>query len=258
MELGSCSGFRCFPGRSVNPSVPVAVLDSARALPATRSGAVIKANNAPSKSPRPWRAAAADNIDVRDHRLCAGHDRQRSGRHGLEGARRQEDRAGERQRRHPEPRPFAFRACLAHHSGGRYRDGRNGRPAEIPRSRAGAVQQIPGRNGENAAPIARDRRCRCQGQLDLFVVSGNTAPQHLGPQLLSLPSRYAGQHASDQRAAAVPPRRSILDDRALETDHQARRQLRRGRRRSDRQGLLQRLLPDIPARPRRRHQPDTE
>ena len=46
-----------------------------------------------------------------------------------------------------------------------------------------------------------------KGKWTLFVVSGNTAPQQLRPELLSLPSRYTGQHASDQRAAAVPPRR---------------------------------------------------
>ena len=47
------------------------------------------------------------------------------------------------------------------------------------------------------------------------------APQRLGPELFCLPSRYTGQHASDQRAVAVPSRRAILDDRSLEAHHQA-------------------------------------
>ena len=196
--------------------------------------------------------------DGRGHRLCAGHDGLRPGRRGLEGARRQEDGAGARQHRHPEPRAFACRACRAHHPIGRYRDGRNGRPAEIPRSRcrSGSTDTWPRRS--NSLPqIARDRRARCRWQLAVFVVAGNTPPQHRRPGYFTYHRETPGQHASHQRAAAVAPDRTI-HDHPVEAHHQAGRQLRRRPHRRDRQRLLQQLLPDIPARPRRQHQPDAE
>ena len=39
---------------------------------------------------------------------------------------------------------------------------------------AGAVQPIPGGDGQLAAADTRDRRARCRGQLGVFVVAGNT------------------------------------------------------------------------------------
>ena len=110
---------------------------------------------------------------------------------------------------------------------------------------------------EHAAAVARDRRARCRRQLAVFVACRKHRAQQFRPKLLHLSSRHTGEGAPHQRAVAVTPDRTI-HDHSLEAHRQTGRQFRRRRHRSDRQRLLQRLLPDLPARSGRRHQPVTE
>ena len=125
---------------------------SSSLLPANGSGTAIKAEHARSRSARNRRAAAPCVARGRGHRLCARHDGLRAGRRGLEGARCQEDDAGARPDRHPEPRALAGRACRPYHPIGRYRDGRNGRLAQVSRPDC--------RSGSTDTWRRRSTRCR--------------------------------------------------------------------------------------------------
>ena len=100
---------------------------------------------------------------------------------------------------------------------------------------AGTVQQISGRDGEYAAADSRDRRPRCQRQLDAIRrFRKHRATTIADRSYFRLSSRHP-----DNTLRISEPLQSRLDDRptiiAVEAHHQAGRQFRRRRRRSDRQ-----------------------
>ena len=166
--------------------------------------------------------------------------------------------AGARPDRHPEPRALAGRACLPYHPIGRYRDGRNGRLAEVSGSDC--------RSGSTDTWRRRSTRCRRLREIGVLDADGNWRYSSLPetPRHNNSDRSYFTYHRDTPGSALrineplqsrLTGRSTIILSKRIDKQDGSFGGVLTAAIDSD---YFNQLLPDVPARPRRQHQPDTE